>query len=290
MNATRRWLLQAVALSLLRPESGRAAVSLTRDRLGRLVVPVEINGRGPFRFALDTAANRSMLSTQLAADLGLRVSRSPAIIVQGSIGSQPLEAVAIDSLVIDQRRLGALNLGLLSPAQLAGADGLLGADGLEGAVLDLDLQAARISLAAGAVSPPHASRVRAERRFGSLLLLHLQVGGTPLPAILDTGAQRSIGNRPLQRALALRATGTAADTAVITAVGGTTTTADIITTSALRIGAIQLRPARLLFADLPVFRQWNLDQRPALLLGMDLIGELGRVSVDYRRTRVLVWR
>ena len=45
------------------PEEGTPefATPTTLDRAGRIVAPVEINGRGPFRFILDTGANRSAM-------------------------------------------------------------------------------------------------------------------------------------------------------------------------------------------------------------------------------------
>src|SRR5262245_22989425 len=41
------------------------------DRLGRVVAPVIVNGQGPFRFIVDTGANRSAVSQALADQLGL---------------------------------------------------------------------------------------------------------------------------------------------------------------------------------------------------------------------------
>jgi hypothetical protein len=37
-----------------------------------------------------------------------------------------------------------------------------------------------------------------------------------------------------------------------------------------------------------VFRLWDLQERPALLIGMDLIGTVRRFSIDYRRKEVHV--
>ena len=48
------------------------AIGATRsDRLGRVVAPVSVNGQGPFRFIVDTGANRSVLSQGLVERLGL---------------------------------------------------------------------------------------------------------------------------------------------------------------------------------------------------------------------------
>ncbi|HEX7418020.1 MAG TPA: aspartyl protease family protein, partial [Steroidobacteraceae bacterium] len=47
------------------------AIPTTRDRIGRIIAPVTLNGRGPFRFVVDTGANHSTVSSALAAALRL---------------------------------------------------------------------------------------------------------------------------------------------------------------------------------------------------------------------------
>jgi hypothetical protein len=37
------------------------------------------------------------------------------------------------------------------------------------------------------------------------------------------------------------------------------------------------------FADLYIFRQWNLTREPAILIGMDALGVLDTLIIDYRR-------
>ena len=57
-------LLGAAALSLAGPVRAGAATMAT-DRLGRMTLQVFINERGPFRFALDSAATMSMIADDL---------------------------------------------------------------------------------------------------------------------------------------------------------------------------------------------------------------------------------
>src|SRR6185369_13500454 len=70
------------------------------DRIGRLLVPVTINGQGPFRFVLDTGANRSVLTPQLAAHLGLAVSTTSRLTMTGVTGSASVPTVAVDRLKV----------------------------------------------------------------------------------------------------------------------------------------------------------------------------------------------
>jgi predicted aspartyl protease len=288
-------LQQASAGMFFLPLLCHAAAPFNRDSRGRIVAPVFVNGRGPFKFAIDTAANLSMISSELAADLHLRAATGAPLQVQGSIGPRATNLVDIERLELDQLHTGARQLGLLEPAQLDAAHGLLGADVLRGQVLDLQLRAASVAvyradaLAGVATDWKQASDVPAERRFDTLLALRVRVGNRHARAILDTGAQRSIGNRALLQALGLRASGESNRDAVLTGFNGSMIGATSIATPALQLGAARLAPADILYADLPLFESWGGANRPMLLLGMDRIGQLGRVLIDYRRTRVHVW-
>src|SRR5256885_14841188 len=74
----------AVPDSSLTPAPPHAADDLlfasptTVDHIGRVVVPVTINGKGPFRFIVDTGANHSTISPQLVQALKLETVAGPA--------------------------------------------------------------------------------------------------------------------------------------------------------------------------------------------------------------------
>jgi hypothetical protein len=62
------------------------------------VVPVTINGRGPFRFIVDTGANHSTISPQLVRALKLETEQGPMVTLDGITGAGQVSYVAIDSL------------------------------------------------------------------------------------------------------------------------------------------------------------------------------------------------
>jgi len=64
----------ARACEPLEPGAASVAGATTNDAAGRAVALININGQGPFRFILDTGANRSVLSRALATHLGLAPS------------------------------------------------------------------------------------------------------------------------------------------------------------------------------------------------------------------------
>ena len=98
-----------------------AAGSTRTDRLGRVVAPVSVNGQGPFRFIVDTGANRSVLSDELAASLGLRPSGSGDVHSVHGVTVAPL--VNVQNLQYGDVSLNAEALPMLSGRVLAGETG-----------------------------------------------------------------------------------------------------------------------------------------------------------------------
>lgn len=78
----------------LSPQDLLFACPTTLDHIGRVVASVMVDGKGPFRFIIDTGANHSTISSQLAAVLGLRSSMQQSIRVTGVTGPPPSEALA----------------------------------------------------------------------------------------------------------------------------------------------------------------------------------------------------
>jgi hypothetical protein len=69
----------AAAAGVLPPAEGEAPpffLDTALDAIDRMTVEVFINGQGPFNFVVDTGADRSALSTTLAARLGLEPGRT----------------------------------------------------------------------------------------------------------------------------------------------------------------------------------------------------------------------
>ena len=49
------------------------------------------------------------------------------------------------------------------------------------------------------------------------------------------------------------------------------------------LGAVQIRDPGVTFGDLYIFKQWRLTNEPAILIGMDSLGLLDVLVIDYRR-------
>jgi len=271
--------------------AGLYAIPTTSDRTGRVLAPVEINGRGPFRLILDTGANRSALSAQVAESLSLPATRAARLGVHGVTGAAEVPAVSVDSIKAGGILLERLDVPVLTGRVLAEADGILGIDGLQDARIDVDFVRDRVTIdrATGKRPRDGAMVIRAELRHGGLLVAHGKVGRVPVTVLIDTGAERSLGNMALHDALLIG--GQRSSETVRTVVTGATP--EIATGTSLRaptvvIGDVRFRNLIVTFGDLHVFEVWGLVDEPAIVIGMDLLGTLQRFVVDYPRREFLL--
>src|SRR5574338_346460 len=115
-----------------------AAGNAARDRSGRLVAPVMVNGHGPYSFIIDTGANRSAISTALAGELGLTANGTGPVHTVDDVAIAPMVDVA--SIQYAGVSFGATLAPMITGPVLAGQDGLLGVDGMRGRRLILDFQ------------------------------------------------------------------------------------------------------------------------------------------------------
>lgn len=266
------------------------AAPTTEDGIGRVMAPVYLNGQGPFLFIVDTGANRTVLSPETARRLGISVDTAARATVHGVTGSEAAPLARVREMRAGRIVRRDVLMPVVSSRVHADADGMLGADNLAGTRLTVDFKRNRIDIqeSVNAASRPRgAISLPAEMRFGLLPLVRGRVGGVAIETVIDTGAERSIGNGALRLALAEARTRTVSEgnTVVFGAVGPNVT-AEVVWVPKLRVGDGNVSRLPLLFADTHVFRVWRIEEKPALLLGMDVIGQLESLTIDYRLNRV----
>jgi hypothetical protein len=120
----------ASAAQPLAPEDLLFACPTTLDHLGRVVVGVMVDGKGPFRFVVDTGANHSTISPQLAALLELKPAAAQSIRVTGITGSAQFASVPIEMLKAGELEIPDTRFPVIWSPMMAGTAGILGAAGL----------------------------------------------------------------------------------------------------------------------------------------------------------------
>jgi predicted aspartyl protease len=259
----------------------RYAAPNTLDRIGRIWAPVTINGKGPFRLVLDTSANSSAIIPSVADRLGVTPERTGKAKVIGITGTAVVETIAIDSMTAGDLSFGATKLPIVADV-FGGAEGVLGPKGFGDKRIFIDFRSDLIHIARsnGKAVEAGYTRVPVTTNRQQLLMFDIRVGGVKTKAILSTGGQQTLGNKALHEALLKRAR--EAKTSDIVGVTLDVAQGQSIAVPPIYIGDLQLRNARITFADTIIFDQWKLTSEPAMLVGMDVIGSLDALIIDYK--------
>jgi hypothetical protein len=275
---------------VVRSTEPRYVAPTRRDSIGRIWAPVYINGQGPFRLVLDSGANHSGITEQVAQALGLPEDGSHQVMLRGVTGSLAVPTVRVNSFTVGDLQTGTARLPIVTDA-LGGAEGVLGTDGMQNRRICIDFRHDLISITRSHGERPEAGYrvIPFETMRGNLLVVEASVGGIATKAIIDTGGQVTIANRALRQALDRRHT----QLGKLTRIEGVTTDvqdADAISTPPLRMGSadatgsvLEIHYQDVSFGDMRIFEHWRLNDEPAMLVGMDALGLLDALVIDYRR-------
>jgi predicted aspartyl protease len=261
------------------------------DAHQRMTVPVHVSGAGPFRFMVDTGADRTAISRELAERLNL--AEGNAATLHSVAGSSRVETALVRELRFSRRSVKSIEAPLLESANI-GADGILGVDSLRSQRIQFDFERNIMSIvpshAAEHIRDPEAIVITARRRNGRLIFTDAKIDGQRVTVILDTGSEVTLGNGALREALERRKRQVASEKVQLHSVTGATIDCDYALIGEIDIGGVALKGMSIAFADAHTFRKLNLAGRPALLLGMDAIRAFKRVSIDFanRTFRVVV--
>lgn len=249
----------------------------------RMTVPVSIGSGGPYRFIIDTGSERTVISRELA-DL-LLLAASDDIMLSSVLDVQQVPTVIIPDLGLGRRTMDEIQAPALARRNL-GAAGVLGIDALEDHQVVIDFGREEMTLTRSCYADRETTDqniiiVRGRTRLGRLVLADVRIDGTRITAIVDTGSSFSIGNMALRDRLVQRGRMDPAQSVRVTAVTGTSMEINYTIADHVQIGRIELSSLPIAFADSELFRQLDLEDRPAMLLGMNALRAFDRVSIDF---------
>ncbi|MBS0395329.1 MAG: aspartyl protease family protein [Proteobacteria bacterium] len=260
-----------------------------RDKIGRIWAPVLINDKGPFRLVLDTGATNSAVTAAVAATLGLTPTNEHSVMLRGVTGSRQVPTISIDSLVVGDLELRSKRLPIVVDA-LGGAEGVLGTEGLQDKRIYIDFRHDKITIFRSHQQrpPPGFVVIPVHIENGLLLIADIRVGTVRAKAIIDTGGQATLANVPMREALEkrLRAEDIKADE--VTGATLDVQLGDRVAMPPIRIGELTIRGANITVGDMFIFQHWKMTKEPALLIGMDVLGLLDTMIIDYRRHELQV--
>jgi predicted aspartyl protease len=269
------------------PEYGpTTTLNAASDRNTRMTVPVTIGDSGPYAFVVDTGADRTVVSRELADEL--KLLPGPSATMHSMTGVGEVQTVVVNDLGVGGGTHDPINAPALAEEHL-GARGLLGVDSLKGRRVVMDFRKGTFSVADSRTRErydPDTIVVTARSRYGQLVLVDSDIGGVPITVIIDSGAQSSVGNLALRQMLIKRRKVRNFVQTSMVDVTGTSMIADFAIIDSIRIGGFGINSVGVAFADAHPFKRFGLLDRPAMLLGMDTLRVFHRVSVDFAQRKV----
>lgn len=280
-----------------RSQDGAAFASSQQQR-GLLTVPVRINDRGPYAFAIDSAANASVIAADLA--LGLELADAGEVTMHTVVAGEQARTVRATRVRTGALDVRNVRLVVADRPAMDGLDGLLGTDLLAGLRLVLNFRGrTRVNVTRprrGGDRGRDGLRLDArapttgEQRFNGLLMIEALARTVPCKVIVDTGAKMTIINSVLaERANAqplVLPDGTTLSRVVSPT--GRGATAEAMLLPELQLGGVQLTRIPVLVGDFHTFSVWGLADQPAMLLGVDLLGLFRTVTIDLRRGELVL--
>jgi predicted aspartyl protease len=267
-------------------EPAEETLVTSTDTVRRMTVDTHVNGTGPFGFTIDTGSDRSVVSDRLASRLALRVGNS--VTVYGIAGPSSVATVLLDSLRVGQNERRDVTAPVL-PERSLGSPGFLGIDALRDQRVIMDFKRNRITIARSAREAMEGEDgvivVTGRSRFGQLILTDARVGGIKVNAIIDTGAENTIGNLVLRKLMAKRGQIRGQMTAII-GVTGAELPAEASSIPRIKLGGLELLHMPIAYADVQTFKLFGIADKPAILVGMDVLRGFERVAVDFKQREV----
>lgn len=225
------------------PEKG-ASLAM-QDFGGRPVVDIRINGKGPYRFVLGTAATLTVVDSALSRELSLPLAEG--------VQAAPVGGHAPEIVTIRELRVGdAVVRGLMGAAMPlghvfsgAGAPrGIVSGSIFQGCLLTFDYPAKRITIEKGKLEKADSQTIFEYPTADSRPTVPLRVAGRERRVMLDTGAAAGL-TLPTRLAKELPLASPPADA------GKTRTTAGEFPVSKARLdGAIELGKYKLGVAEI----------------------------------------
>jgi Aspartyl protease len=156
------------------PDSTAVPIELVEGQ--RAVVQATLEGRGPYRLAVETGSPNVQLSPRLVRELALPRAGG------GGRGS----LFRLDSLQIGDVIVRGLAVGSDEALERIGVDGVLGLDAYADLVLTVDYPAARLVLSRDSLPTPDGADVLPAVRVGPFIGIPVDAGGVREVGVVDT--------------------------------------------------------------------------------------------------------
>jgi hypothetical protein len=164
-----------------------------------------------------------------------------------------------------------------------GAEGVLGTEGLADKRIRIDFAHDTVVIlrSRGKLDTTGVATLPLRQLRDHLLAMDIRVANVNAKAIIDTGAQISIGNNALREVL-MRHNSKDIRKAEIEGVTLDVASGDTMRAPPIYVGSLIFQGVNVTYGDMYIFDRWKLKDEPVLVLGMDVLGTVDLLVIDYR--------
>jgi len=256
------------------------ALDAWTDTYGRPTASVMLNGQGPFAFMVDTGSNATVMAERVALALGAQPTGT--LTVAGATGTAIKPYTTLDTVQTGAVTRKNLRVAILSDSGLARGDGILGADVFAGKRLVFNIREKIVRVEPSKRGTRVAPSGNIRIRNGLLAEVDGRVGNIPAKLMLDTGADYCIANPALGEALRREHPRLKRVPNVrVVGVTGHRIVGEFVSLPRVDLRAFSVSDSGAVIADASIFKLWDLQSVPAMIVGVDLLSRLESFSIDY---------
>jgi predicted aspartyl protease len=282
--------------------SGEEVASVPFDLVGnRPYLNIRINGKGPFRFVLDTGASFSLISVEAARKIGMRplASGGEGRAVGGS-GTFPLVYGLIDSVMIGNARVARVPVYVRSIHQAHDApkeqhyDGYFGLSLLSSYLVTIDYKERTLTLdrrmvtaeMSGSGADGSSVPITLRTTRDGLASAETYLPSNPLPHnfIVDTGASATVISKAVVKRNGLENLIIPDEKVVVVGAAGIDRDVEALRLEAIRVDSLRKKNARAVILSLEVLNEDTGFEQHGIL-GGDFLRNF-RVQLDVRRAEL----
>lgn len=250
------------------------------DTYGRPTASVMLNGKGPFAFLVDTGSTSTVITERVARLLGVEPMGKLTVI--GGTGTSVSPYSAVEVLETGAVARQDLRVAIMPDRLVVRGDGILGADVFAGKRLVFSLREKMVRVEPSQRAVAGVTRSNMRLRQGMLAEIDGRVGKVATKLILDTGADFCIGNPALGRTLQAAYPRLDRIPRVrITGITGHKIIGELASLPRIDARAFTVEDSSAVIANAQIFKLWELEDEPAMIVGVDLLSRLESFSIDY---------
>lgn len=285
-SATLALALVATAPEAVRAQSGAVALPLEFSDAGNPLIPLHVNGKGPFWFIFDTGASSSTILPPLLLHVPLaRAAQADRTVTTAGGRGSDTEFFRIDSLRYGPLSAQNVDAPLFKQPTSKSHElsGVAGVDIVRAHAVEFDLPASMMRRHAPAFTGGAGwtqIRSRYDEKSGAFFV-ELRVDSIVGEGLIDTGAQHTVLGPSFTRAL-----GWTDSTSGVRRVGsvsgseGNAIPIHMVAGKQFWFGPQALPAGPALFADLQIFQSVSSIGLPVAIIGMDILRRQ-RFLIDY---------